>query len=223
MTNPSHARLAVWTDFGGVLTPPIAHTFTTFCRSMDIDPDTLLRAAGEVAAQFGTGDLMEPIDTPLVTEAEWLARISRVLLDERGIDKRLTTLADAWFDNRETNEAWVRRLFELRDRGVFVGMISNMVPAWDASWRRMVPADRLFDAVILSFEAGFRKPSPGIFRVAQARAGLPASHCVLVDDAERNCAGARECGWQAVCFTDADTAWAELEALLVPADGEVPA
>lgn len=217
---PQGVSMAIWTDFGGVLTPPVMETFTAFCREMEVDPGMLMKAVLAVTAQFNTDDIMEPIDTPLVSEEEWLARISRVLLKEYRIDKRLTTLADAWFDKRETNHAWVQRILELKDRGLFVGLISNMVPAWDAHWRRMVPVSRLFDSVILSFEAGCRKPSPGIFQLAAARSSAAAQRCVLVDDSERNCAGARACGWQAIHFTGTATAWVALEELLVRASRE---
>lgn len=57
-------RLAVWTDFGGVLTPPIAHTMGTFCTTQGIDPQALQQALGKVTARYGTSDIMEPIDTP---------------------------------------------------------------------------------------------------------------------------------------------------------------
>lgn len=156
-------RLAVWTDFGGVLTPPIAHTMGTFCTSQGIDPQALQQALGKVTARYGTSDIMEPIDTPLVSEEEWLAQVSEVLAADHGVTGvRLTTLADAWFDGRETNHAWVAALRTARERGAFVGMLSNMVPTWDAHWRRMVDPAELFDDVLLSFEVGFyasRRPA----------------------------------------------------------------
>lgn len=208
-------RIAVWTDFGGVLTPPIQHTMGTFCAAQGLDPQVLLQALGKVTARYGTTDVMEPIDTPLITEEEWLAQISEVLAADHGVTgKRLTSLADAWFDGRETNHEWVAVLRKARDRGAFVGMLSNMVPTWDAHWRRMVDPAELFDDVVLSFEVGHRKPSPGMFALAAERAGVPAGSCVLIDDLAHNCAGAEAAGWQAVHFTDTTTAAERLDALL---------
>ncbi|MFJ4768814.1 HAD family hydrolase [Streptomyces uncialis] len=208
-------RIAVWTDFGGVLTPPIQHTMGTFCAAQGLDPQVLLQALGKVTARYGTTDVMEPIDTPLITEEEWLAQISEVLAADHGVTgKRLTSLADAWFDGRETNHEWVAVLRKARDRGAFVGMLSNMVPTWDAHWRRMVDPAELFDDVVLSFEVGHRKPSPGMFALAAERAGVPAGSCVLIDDLAHNIAGAEAAGWQAVHFTDTTTAAERLDALL---------
>ncbi|MDH6225239.1 MULTISPECIES: HAD-IA family hydrolase [Streptomyces] len=218
MPETTAPRMAVWSDFGGVLTPPLSHTMATFCASTGVDRGALLQAVATVTARYGTDDIMEPIDTPLVSEGEWLREIGDVLEAEHGVRLRLTTMADAWFDGRETNHAWAAQLRKARSRGAFVGLLSNMVPAWDRHWRRMVDPAELFDDVLLSFEVGHRKPSPGMFELAARRAGVPAERCVLVDDLEHNCAGAEAAGWRAVLFTDAGSAGAQLDSLL---DGAV--
>ncbi|SEF85912.1 putative hydrolase of the HAD superfamily [Thermomonospora echinospora] len=208
---------AVWTDFGGVVTPPISHTMESFCTRKDIDRDALFMAIIKVTESYGTDDYMEPIDTPLVTEREWLRQIGDILVAEHGLQGEYpTTLADDWFDGRETNHAWVEVLRGLRARGLFVGMLSNMVPTWDAHWRRMVDAGELFDDVVLSFEVGHRKPQRGMYDLAAKRAGVRPEECLLVDDTARNVEGARAASWQAVHFIDAESAGAELARLLDP-------
>jgi putative hydrolase of the HAD superfamily len=207
---------AVWTDFGGVLTPPIAETFAAFCTKMNVPGDPLLSAILKVTADYGTDDVMLPIDTPLVTEREWLAQIGAVLSAEHGINLELTTLADAWFGDRPVNQPWLDLLSSLRSTGLFVGMISNMVPTWDAHWRRMVDPDTAFDAVILSFEVGHRKPAPEIFELAVERSGVSPAESVFIDDLAKNCDAARAAGWRAIHFTDAETAISELTELVGP-------
>ncbi|WNI31150.1 HAD family phosphatase [Streptomyces sp. ITFR-6] len=213
MSDTTSPPLAVWSDFGGVLTPPLGHTMKTFCASMGLDQVVLGRALATVTARYGTTDIMLPIDTPLVTEEEWLQEVGDVLEAEHGVHLRLTTMADAWFDGRETNHAWLAQLRKMRERGAFVGMLSNMVPAWDPYWRRMIEPDGLWDDVLLSFEVGHRKPSPGMFELAARRAGVPPQRCVLVDDLPQNCAGAEALGWHAVLFTDAESAGDQLASL----------
>jgi putative hydrolase of the HAD superfamily len=202
---------AVWTDFGGVLTPPIAHTMMAFCRKHHLDPAAVGVAAAAVTARYGTQDVMLPLDTPLVSEQQWLREIA----DEMGVAEAPLTMADSWFDGRETNHAWLERLAALRANGVFVGLLSNMVPAWDEHWRRMVDPG-LFDDVVLSFQVGMRKPSPGIFALALERSGTSADETVFVDDLAGNCEGARHAGWTAIHFTDTAAAITELDALLTP-------
>ncbi|GHH24870.1 HAD family hydrolase [Streptomyces rubradiris] len=199
---------AVWTDFGGVLTPPIPRDLETFCRRTGIPADAFRTAMAAVAAPYG-GDLMAPLDTPLLTEDEWAARMN-VRLRELGVEADLTGFGDRWFAGRETNHAWLDHLRTLHDQGVFVGLLSNMPPAWDRHWRRMVPPDGLFDGLALSFRVGVRKPQRGIFEAAAEMAGVAPGECVLVDDIEANCVGAEAAGWQAVHFTDTDTAAAAL-------------
>lgn len=162
---------AVWTDFGGVLTPPPAQTFAALCERTGVAPEPLLHAVLEVTARYGTDDMMLPLDTPLVTEDEWLRQVVEVLEREHGVRVRITSLADTWFDDRETNKPWVDSLLEARRRDRFVGMLSNMPPAWDEHWRRMVPHE-FFDDVVMSFEVGLRKPGREIFDLAAERAGV---------------------------------------------------
>jgi putative hydrolase of the HAD superfamily len=205
---------AVWTDFGGVLTPPIGQTLVAFCARYDLPPEALVTAMTEVARRYGTDDLMLPLDTPLVTEEEWLGQVGEVLRERYQISLRLTTMADAWFGDRAANLPWVDELRRARESGVFVGMLSNMVPAWDPYWRRMVDAEELFDDVVLSFEVGHRKPDPEIFELAAKRAGVLPRESVFVDDLATNCAGAAAAGWRAVHFTDTATAAAAVQELL---------
>jgi len=188
----------IWTDFGGVLTPPIAKQMADFCAKHGLVPSEMMEAMRRVAESYGVVDPLELMDRPMITEAEWLSALDK----ELGGALSLTTLADAWFDGRDTNEEWVNVLREIRSEDVRVGMLSNMVPTWDKHWRKMVDAETLFDHIVLSFEEGHRKPEPGIFATAAAKAGVPPERCILVDDLEKNCAGALAEGWQAVHFQD---------------------
>ncbi|HEY0486071.1 MAG TPA: HAD family phosphatase [Mycobacteriales bacterium] len=207
------AVTAVWTDFGGVLTPPVEETMARFAERIGALPYQLREAMQQVGRELGT-DMMAPLDIPLLTEAQWSRRVERVLRERFGVDADLGDFGGHWFDDRPANQRWVDFLLALRRNGWFVGMLSNMVPSWEAHWRRMVPADALFDAVVSSYQVGCRKPDAAIYHLAAARAGTEPGRCVLVDDLEKNCAGARAAGWQAVHFRDTAQAAAELNLLL---------
>ncbi|NYI04066.1 HAD family hydrolase [Allostreptomyces psammosilenae] len=223
MTSDSRSRYAVWTDFGGVLTPPISQDVDDFCRREGIPGDAFRRAMATVAEPFG-GDVMAPLDTPLIPEEEWASRVSEALHAEVGQRVDLSDFGERWFAGRRTNQRWLAHLRELRASGVFLGLISNMPPAWDRQWRRMVPPEGLFDAVVLSFQVGARKPDAAIFAAAVERSGLPPERCVLVDDLAANCAGAEAVGWRSVHFLDADDAAARLSRQLAgPATAGTPA
>ena len=200
----------IWTDFGGVLTPPIADSFSVFCIKLGLDRTELSQAMRQVAQDHCVADPLELLDRPILSEAEWISEINRYLTRKMS----LTTLADDWFDQRVPNESWVDVLRDLRTPTVRVGMLSNMVPAWDRHWRKMVAPDELFEHVVLSFEVGFRKPEPEMFNVAASCAGVSADRCILVDDLESNCDGARREGWKAIHFQDAAAAKSELLQIL---------
>ncbi len=84
-------------------------------------------------------------------------------------------------------------LRELRSRGVKTALISNCShdtrPAVDR-----VGLETEFDAVILSFEVGARKPQPAIYRAALERLDVTAEGAVFVDDQPAYCDGAAALG-----------------------------
>lgn len=211
-TSPTAVR-AVWTDFGGVLTPPISRSLDALCARLGVQPDVLGAALWKVTRRYGTDDVMLLLDTPLVAEAAWLAQVSAELLTS-GVRLEIPSLATAWFGDREVNRRWLERLRSARAAGMFVGLLSNMIPAWDAYWRRMVPPEGLFDDVVLSFEVGHRKPAREIFELAARRSGIPPEESMLVDDLAKNCDGARDAGWRAVHFTDTAAAIATVDRMI---------
>ena len=85
---------------------------------------------------------------------------------------------------------------DLRSRGIKTALVSNC----SHSTRPVVDRLRLedaFDAVVLSFEVGSRKPDTAIYLEALNRLGLSAqdaSDCLLVDDQAEYCDGAAAVG-----------------------------
>ncbi|WP_225846216.1 HAD family phosphatase [Streptomyces sp. HPF1205] len=205
---------AVWTDFGGVLTPSGDESTRAFCAHVQVAPEMLRKAVMKVTARYGTEDAMEPLDTPLVTEKEWAAQVERVLAEDFGVTADLRDFGAVWFADRPVVQEWLDWLRRLKAHGLFVGMLSNMPPGWDPYWRRMVPPEGLFEQVVVSHRAGARKPMRRIFEIAAEAAGATPGECLLVDDMPVNCEGAVAAGWRAVRFTDPAQAIAEVAALL---------
>jgi len=192
---------AVWTDFGGVLTPPAPESMDAYCTKVGIAPDTLARAMTTVARTYGVRDPMAPLDTPLVSEHDWARQVEQVLARDFAVDIDLGDPGEALFAHRPVNLPWLAWLARLRAGGIFVGLLSNMVPTWEPRWQLMVPRT-FFDGVVLSHEVGFRKPAREIFVHAATIAGFDADACALVDDLAVNCAGAEAAGWRAIEFAD---------------------
>jgi glucose-1-phosphatase len=75
---------------------------------------------------------------------------------------------------------------------------------------------RHFDAVVLSYEIGVRKPKAGFFAHCQRLAGCAPAECVFIDDLAANVAGAQACGWQGIVYTGSEDLRQRLAALGIP-------
>jgi putative hydrolase of the HAD superfamily len=103
---------------------------------------------------------------------------------------------------------------ECRRSGRRMAMLTNNVQEWEPLWRTMLPVDEIFEVVIDSGYVGYRKPERQIYEITLERLGLPAEACLFVDDMEMNCDAARELGFTAVQYVDADQAIADVRAAL---------
>ena len=82
----------------------------------------------------------------------------------------------------------------LRARGIGTALVSNCSHPTLPLVERLALHD-VYDAVILSFEVGARKPQPAIYRAAlDALGGVAADAALFVDDQVTFCDGARELG-----------------------------
>ncbi len=94
-----------------------------------------------------------------------------------------------------------------------VGLLSNAAANWLDT---MFTAEQRqpFHAIALSYETGFIKPDERAYQIIADRLGVEVSECVLIDDQERYCTGAREAGMQAIWYKNYEQAVAELSTLL---------
>ena len=81
----------------------------------------------------------------------------------------------------------------LRERGDATALVSNCGPDTRLLVERL-GLEEEFDAVILSFEVGARKPDPLIYEAALDAVGGRADDSVFVDDQAAYCDGARALG-----------------------------
>jgi epoxide hydrolase-like predicted phosphatase len=155
------------------------------------------------------GELEDAFESGLIGEAEFLQRF-RELCRLRCNDEYLTSaLADIFWHNEPV--CALVALLKPRYRLV-LGSNTNPIHA-----RRFLPqfADTLrhFDALVLSYEVGVRKPGAKFFEHCQKHAGHLPQECVFIDDLPENVAGAVACGWHGITYTGPDTLCAELRKL----------
>jgi putative hydrolase of the HAD superfamily len=89
-------------------------------------------------------------------------------------------------------------LTDLRKRGLRLAIVSN----WDTRLRKIcvgLGVDRLVDFIVISAEAGVRKPDPRIFEEALRRAEVSAKEAIHVGDLpDEDIEGARRAGIRGV-------------------------
>lgn len=203
---------AVITDYGGVLTNPIAETLQAFCDSTAIEGEHVAAALVAVAERYG-GPPMAPLETGEIDEETFLARLLAAMPPGAAEVPEDFTFRTAWFAGRRPNEAFLEYLQGLREEGLRLALLTNNVAEWEPLWRATVP-EGLFDVEVVSCDEGIRKPDPAIYELTLARLDLPASACVFVDDVEDNCRAAERLGIPTVRFRDAGQAAEEIDALL---------
>lgn len=117
---------------------------------------------------------------------------------------------------RGAHDAMLERARAIAARGYRTALVTNNVAEFRDAWRRLVPADELFQVIVDSSEVRMRKPNPAIFRHTLDLLGGVAPHeCLFLDDAESNVAAAERLGMRGVVVkSDLRGALAALDALL---------
>lgn len=94
----------------------------------------------------------------------------------------------------------VKVLEELADAGVPVLGLTNFSAETYPRAVARFPFFERFAGVVVSGEVGLLKPDEAIYRLLLERHGLEASRTVFIDDLEKNVAGARAVGIDAIHF-----------------------
>jgi putative hydrolase of the HAD superfamily len=184
-------------DYGGVLTNPVGPVMVDFCRSKGLRDDALI-ALQRPGSSFRPE--LEAYERGEYPDEEFLPRFAAALgLTLRDMDD---FLGDVRPDAR-----MFRALEDLRDHGVPVGLLSN---SWAMSAYPMELLTESFDTLVISAQAGMRKPEPRIFRHAAEQLGVAAADCVFVDDTKAHVAAAAEVGMTAIHHHDPDRTLSEL-------------
>lgn len=206
----------VVSDFGGVLTNPLWEGFAVVNERLGIPLGSLNTALTALHEETGVHPL-HALERGEMTEAAFLEALEERVAAELGRPAGLLDFPDHYWEGLVPNAPVIAELAALRDRGYRLGLLTNNVREWEPRWRAMLPVDELFETVVDSAFVGMRKPEPEIYALTCERLGAAPETCVLLDDFENNCQGAREHGMHAVRFEDTEQALTDLRALLADA------
>jgi putative hydrolase of the HAD superfamily len=198
-----HTGLLV--DWGGVMTTNVFESFSAFCDQEGLAPETI----GErFRSDRASRDLLIGLETGTLPEAEFEERFAAIL----GVAPE--HLIARLFAGGRLDEAMHDAVRRARAAGVRTGLISN---SWGTSMYDRALLAELFDGVVISGEAGIRKPAPEIYAIGARAINLPPAACVFVDDLPLNLAPARDLGMATVRHVDPRQTIEELERLLAVA------
>jgi epoxide hydrolase-like predicted phosphatase len=202
---------AVISDFGGVLTSPLAGSFAAWSEESGVALEDLGRAMAAATERHGANPLFE-LEKGVLSEPEFMARLEAELPGGQSLED----LSESYFNHLSPNTEMIEFMRALRDRGLRMALLTNNVREWEPRWRAMIPdIDEIFELVVDSAFVGMRKPDPEIYALTLERLDGPgASECVFVDDIELNCTAAAEAGMRAVHFVDTAGAVAGVEAAI---------
>lgn len=110
------------------------------------------------------------------------------------------------------NQALLDLVQDLRKR-YKVGLLSNTSKSTLGRYFSEQERSMLFDAVVLSEEAGAPKPHPEIYRTMLDKLGVRADEVVFVDDDDTNVLSARSVGMHGLCYTDTRTLFTDMKEL----------
>lgn len=204
---------AVISDFGGVLTSPLAGAFSAFEAHSGVPLVELGRAMAAEGVRRGVNPLFE-LETGRLTEAEFLGDLSGQLSRQLRREVSLDGFGERYFADLEPNARVIQYMRELGSRGYRMAICTNNVREWEPRWRAMLPVDEIFDVVVDSAFVGVRKPQPRIYELTLEALGVAPQDAIFLDDIEINCDAARALGMVAVWFRSSEQAIEAIEAIL---------
>jgi epoxide hydrolase-like predicted phosphatase len=197
----------VITDWGGVMTNPIADSVNAWLTADGIDRASYVTVMRQWVKQaYTAGADRNPIhalERGECTNDEFEFALARELILEDGGPVAGPGLLARMFAGQTLDDAMLDLFRKLKAGGVPTGLLSN---SWGGGYPRELFPD-MFDAVVISGEVGMRKPEPGIFLHAAELLGLAPGECVFIDDIQANIAAAEQIGFTGVLHSEAyDTA-----------------
>ena len=104
----------------------------------------------------------------------------------------------------------IRLVEDLARGGTHLYLLSNMPASTFDYLSRKYQFFSHFKYLVISGQILLIKPDPAIFRHLVAKTGIVPAESVFIDDLEKNVAAARQCGFEAIRFRDADSCRREL-------------
>jgi putative hydrolase of the HAD superfamily len=199
-------------DFGGVVTTDFIAALGAHCERLGLPHDsfrnlvTIDPEGRELYHQVERGELSQP---------DFEQKIAQLL----GVPP--TGLIQGLLADLRPEPLIAEAVVRARRAGIRVGVITNSWGTAPYDPYAAYQLDQRFDAVVISSQAGLRKPELAIYRLAARELAVPAERIVFVDDIAANLQPAHELGMAVIHHVEPGTTVGELERLLGLSDRPV--
>lgn len=200
-------------DVAGVLTQSYLPILVAGAQAVGADLDAIAAELGPVfTGETDPALLGHRLEQGDATLEEFLASLGAVEEAARAV---LHPSGSHYFGNQLQPEPIMHAFVtEVRGAGFLTAVVSNNVREWQDAWDSVMPDLGLFDAVVMSADTGFRKPSAAIYELALDRLGVEPHEALFLDDFALMAEGARRVGITSIDVTDHADAIAEARHLL---------
>lgn len=181
-------------DLGNVL---VKVDHYRFCRRLG---DLAGLTPAEVYNRVFASDLEPGYDTGLLTTEEFYQRVTAHF----GVSLSFAQFAAWWNDIFDPMEGMADLVSHLATRYPLY-LVSNTNTLHFEYIKKNYALLEPFQAFVLSFEVGSRKPQPAIYQALIRQTGLPPSQCLFVDDKPPFVEAAHRQGLTAWQFTSPET------------------
>lgn len=140
-------------------------------------------------------DLIKYFDTGKITPLEFYNQVVKILKAKIDYETFFVIYNDVFFLNPPVVEV----LKKLKSKYRLI-LLSNTDVMRFGFVKKKFPDVLIFDEYVLSFEAGYMKPHPEIYRKALQKAEARAEESIFIDDLESNVKAALSLGMDAILF-----------------------
>ncbi len=181
---------SVISDLGKVILFFDNHIF--FRKIAEFCPVTASEIAERVHEQR---DLIRSFDTGKISPEDFYREVIQRL--DAKVDQK--TFFMIYCDIFSLNVPVLDILAGLKNRYKLI-LLSNTDKKRFTFIKKAFPEILIFDEYVLSFEVGYLKPHPQIYREAIKKAEARAEECVFIDDIEENIEGAKKVGIDTILY-----------------------
>lgn len=181
-------KATIW-DFSGVLIQPrVPDPYSELACELGISTDQL--------AKYFDGTENSQMDIGKETEKDYVWRMIHEL---RLKPEAFQLISNFFFDKYELDNELMTFIRQSQP-GMRAALCSNfsdrLRPSLDEPWG--ITND--FDVIVISCEAGVKKPEPKIYQLTLEQLGIAPEEAVFIDDLEKNVKGAQAVGIKGVWF-----------------------